>query len=427
MSIGTKLLAGLLQHEKGLETFFKLHLDDALFKGAEQEVFVFFAGHVAKYGALPNKATIEAAGFTLPTEVEEPPQYYYDKVVERDLHLRLKQAVLDSGDMLNKQKPVEALERLTIAVQEAMLRQHKNRIVDFAAEGQTVVHDEYKKKLLLGDHYGLKFGWPSLDAMTGGLSGGDVVSMVGRPAMGKTYQMLYTALHQWKEHGRRPLFVSMEMKPVLIMQRLAAMDAKKSITQLKTAELSTSNLKAMMTQLQSNKTKQPFWVVDGSLSATVDDITMLARQLKPDVVYIDGAYLLRHPNVRMGRWERVTENAERTKSVLAEGLDLPVVQSYQFNREATKKKHGAPGVEDIAYTDAIGQLSSVVLGLMQEESVETLIERKIQVLKGRNGETGEFTINWKFDTAPDWMNFSEKLKPKNEAEAQESIEQLHYC
>ena len=44
----------------------------------------------------------------------------------------------------------------------------------------------------------------------------------------------------------------------------------------------------------------------------------------------------------------------------------------------------------------IGQVSSIVLGLFQEEGVETMVRRKIRVLKGRNGEVGAFDINWNF-------------------------------
>ena len=103
------------------------------------------------------------------------------------------------------------------------------------------------------------------------------------------------------------------------------------------------------------------------------------------------------------------------KQMLAEDLDVPVVISYQFNRQAVKdKKKGASeaGLEDIAYTDAIGQLSSIVLGLLQPESIETIKQREIQVLKGRNGEHGKFKINWNFDHGPDYMNFTQYIEPE---------------
>jgi hypothetical protein len=94
---------------------------------------------------------------------------------------------------------------------------------------------------------------------------------------------------------------------------------------------------------------------------------------------------------------------EDIKQHLAEGLNIPVVQSFQFNREASKKNMGEVGLENIAGSDAIGQLSSVVLGLFEDEGIETALQRKIRVLKGRNGEQGEFSINWRFGGLGKWI------------------------
>jgi hypothetical protein len=61
------------------------------------------------------------------------------------------------------------------------------------------------------------------------------------------------------------------------------------------------------------------------------------------------------------------------------------------------------GLENIGYSDAIGQISSIVLALEEEDSAETLHRRKLRLLKGRNGEVGEFDINWHFHN----MNFDQ--------------------
>ena len=122
-----------------------------------------------------------------------------------------------------------------------------------------------------------------MDEMTGGLVVGDMVSLVGRPAKGKTWQMLYNAHHAWQRHGAAIMFVSMEMKVLPIEQRLAAMNAHVPAGQLKNALLSTNNLNKVKGALKEIKGfKAPFWVVDGNFTATVEDVYVLARQLKPD-------------------------------------------------------------------------------------------------------------------------------------------------
>jgi len=48
------------------------------------------------------------------------------------------------------------------------------------------------------------------------------LAIVGRPAAGKTYKVLYMAHNAWWEQKKKPLVVSMEMKPLPLIQRIAA-------------------------------------------------------------------------------------------------------------------------------------------------------------------------------------------------------------
>jgi replicative DNA helicase len=152
---------------------------------------------------------------------------------------------------------------------------------------------------------------------------------------------------------------------------------------------------------------QGMWVADGALSAKVTDVQMLCAQLQPDVLFIDGAYLLRCENPRLQRHDRINTNVEDIKMVLAEQLSIPVVQSFQFNREMVGKSVEDVDLAHIAGSDAIGQLSSVVMGLFEEDSIETAVQRKIRILKGRNGEQGEFNINWRFGGLGQWLDNGE--------------------
>lgn len=407
MSIGSNLLAKLTDSPKGFQDYLALGLEPAWFKGQEAELFNFYSEFVLQYGATPSRTVLKEHGFSIPADPEEPAQYYVDKLKERHVHLTLKQSLLEAQDLLNTQKPYEALSRLSDVTLQMQLQKQKNKIVDFAQEGKDIIEAEYKKKMLLGEDYGIRFGWPTLDDMTGGLTGGDVVSLVGKTGEGKTWQLLYTALNAWAKQGKVPLFVTMEMKPLPIIQRVAAMYSHKPITQLKKAELATANLQSLMSDLEACKTKPPFWVIDGALTATIEDILLLCKQLQPDAIWVDGAYLLKHKNGRLNRWERVTDNAERMKGDIAEALNLPAIVSYQFNKEGSKKKAGMQDLDDIAFSSDIARLSSMVLGLFQDISVETLTRRKVQIMKGRNGEVGSFSTNWIFDVGPGYMNFDE--------------------
>lgn len=422
-TIGRKLLSAAV-YSGDVQEFMGLGLTPALFKESEGILYSFVRDHLQKYGKLPSPVTIEETqGLeNALVEASEPPAYYLQGVERRYLQNSMKAFMNEAGAVLKEEggDPMQAFDILLNGV--SGLNRHKNRnnLIDFR-DAAEMVYGEYVKQKTMGDDYGLMFGWPSVDEMTGGLKPGDFASFVGRPASGKTFKLLYNALNAW-DSSKTPLFFSMEMSKTVIMQRMAAMYSHKPLTHLMKAEMTTKAFSAMMEILQKIKEKQEsLWIVDGNLATTVDDIIMLTQQLKPSAIYVDGAYLLRHPNPRTSRFERQTENAEWLKQRVATDLGIPVVASYQFSKEMAKKQKAGgnqskAGLEDIYGSDAIAQLSTMVFGLMQEDSVETQKERIVEILKGRNGETGRFRINWDFQG----MDFTEKA-------GEEEDEELMFC
>lgn len=213
-----------------------------------------------------------------------------------------------------------------------------------------------------------------------------------------TWKLLKTGIHNWKVLKNNVLFVSMEMGALPITQRISAMYAGTNISQLKLSGYASPTYKKFVDGLKQMVTEEgDFYVVDGNLAASVEDIYTLAVQLQCKVILVDGAYLLRHKNAKLDRFTRAAENVELMKRYGAE-TQSATIASWQFNRGATKKKgkDEEVGVEDIGYTDAIGQISSIVLGLFQDDGVETMQKRIIRILKGRNGEIGQFEIQWDF-------------------------------
>jgi replicative DNA helicase len=390
---------------------------DHLFKASEMDVYQFVRAFVKDHQALPTPDTIEAHTGDALVKHSEPSSYYFELLELRHIELTLKQGMKVASDLLlpENKDPQQALKAITEAAMSLVARKHPKQVIDFRDAYDMIIAD-YASKWNAADSAGLQFGWPSLDEMSGGMVRGDMTSFVGRPQQGKTWQMLYGAHHGWKkagmmadpDHGQSRMFVSMEMSVLPVSQRLAAMQVPVAASHLKhgMSTLEVKKLKAGLNMIKGYAA--PFYIVDGNLAATVEDIWALARQLKPDAIFIDGAYLVKHPKER-DRYRRVAENAELMKSELA--ALAPTVCSWQFAKSAAKKnkKQGEkPDLEDIGYTDAIAQVSSLVLGLFEDDSNETLAQRRVEILKGRSGETGSFTTRWDFQT----MRFDEIL-PEN--------------
>jgi replicative DNA helicase len=398
-NLGLKVIRRLCQDQNPM-TWYKAKLSDQLFKGErEKEVFGWVNLHLTKHHALPSIETIESKfpefkEFT----TSEPASYYLELLENRFGFETINKANIDSQAALagNKDDIIGAQKILAAANEKITQQRLRTRIMDMAVEAPKLVLQDYHN--VNQQESKIIFGWEYMDQMTGGAMPGDIISYVGRPASGKTFKMLYGFLKNWML-GQNVLFASMEMNHLAVAQRAAAMYAHTGLTQLKLGGYSSQTYKKFadsLMQMASEKAKA--YVVDGNLAAHVDDIYLLAQQLGCKGVWIDGAYLLKSRNPRLDRFTKVAENVEHMKSATTE-IEIPTFASWQFNRDASKKvktKEAKVGLEDIGYTDAIGQISSIVMGLFQEEGVETMNSRIIDVMKGRSGEVGQFKILWDF-------------------------------
>jgi replicative DNA helicase len=402
-NIGLKALKKLAADQKPL-AWHNAKLTKSLFKGIEEEsAFEWVEAYVTKHHQVPPLETLQSQ-FPVFKEFEtpDPLSYYTDLLEERYAYGVINEANIKSQDLLkeNKHAVKEAATVLEQSIQKIKAQQYRTKILDMSTEGPLLVLSEYHS--LNKQDAKVIFGWPYMDESTGGALPGDVISIVGRPAMGKTFLVLKSSIVNWRA-GLRVMVVSMEMNPLAIAQRTIAMYGHLPLTQLKTGSYSNygatggtyKKFKDSLVQVSQQEGK--LYVVDGNLAAHCDDIYILAAQLGVDAIYIDGAYLMKHKNTRLNRFDRVAENAEMMKHQTSE-IGLPTFASWQLSREAAKKAKKAEdvGLEDIGMSDAIGQVSSIVLGLFQEETAETLHRRLIDVMKGRNGEVGEFLINWDF-------------------------------
>jgi len=424
VSLGLKLVASIL-NDGDIKTFSKLEINPVTLKDHEAEAFNMVREFVYNHKAIPKHETVLSEmgldGLPVATEV---PSYYAEQIRQRYISDTIKKGFADAKPHLSKEtmNVEQGVIELTNALMDIHRATNKRHVVDFK-ESSDYIAQAYKQKKIQGMDGTVLMGYPTVDIKSGGMVGGDLVSIVGRPAMGKTFHTLYMGHNAWWEQGKTVLYVPLEMPILAIEQRLASMHTKHNLTQLKKAQLSTVAHKDLLKRLSVlTKYDHSLWIAGGDVASTVEDIWKLCMQMNPDIVIVDGAYLLSHPNPRLGKYERVAENARSLKQDLAMDFNIPCVASWQFNRNASKKleKDGRVGLEDIGYTDEIGQLSSVVLGLLQEESVETVLKRKVDILKGRDGEIGDFYTNWDFYN----MDFSECEPPVEAGEGEEEEHEL---
>ena len=152
----------------------------------------------------------------------------------------------------------------------------------------------------------------------------------------------------------------------------------------------------------------------------ISSVVSVIEREKPDLVLVDGAYLMEDEQGAKDDWLRVTHITRDLKKT-AKNWHLPIVINSQADKNTSKKT--GPELGSIMYTQSIGQDSDNVLALFRDEIMINDKEMGIKVLKQREGVLGKVIINWNFDKMNSKSIYSESSANEDfESDVQEPEE-----
>lgn len=253
-------------------------------------------------------------------------------------------------------------------------------------------------------------GFKTLDVMLGGgYNPSEVYVYVARLKMGKTMYLIRSALESLINE-KNVLFVSMEMDFFQIMRRMFALIYKDN--SYLSYKIMAKDIKFIEDDFRHRNFNFNFNYLNGMAVKNIKQLESYIDLNKYDIVFVDGAYLLNtfEKSIK-SEWEKVKRVIESLKEIAMKHR-IPIVCTYQFNRAALSSEDG-PGVEHIAYSDAIAQTAGAVIGILSpsqrkkknsngnEEVVNADLIKIFRIMANRYGPTGEFNVNFDFQN----MNF----------------------
>jgi replicative DNA helicase len=143
------------------------------------------------------------------------------------------------------------------------------------------------------------------------------------------------------------------------------------------------------------------FVIGGGFDFRIESLEAAIDNKKPDLVVLDGAYLLKMKgDTRTEQAANIFNELKR----LANRRELPIVVSSQFNRGVDKNQKNSVGPEKIALTDVAGWNADLIFALSMTEDMRKEKRMELLPMKFREGVGKSFEINWDFEG----MNFSER-------------------
>ena len=437
MSLGISTLASLVSEDL-LSHFLKL--DESYFWQHEVGVYKKVKRHVNKYNTLPSFDLFKKmSGVKSPPK--DLPQFWVDKLSERALFNKLDGLLPIVHNKLKAQKVKEAhaavLEYIDYAYR--INTGGSGDLTTLQTLMKGAVADLKAAQFYSGGLTGIPTGWSTLDEITLGYQKAEQYLLTARPKMGKSFLIRHSILASHFA-GFRPLEVSMEMRGKQQATRNLAMITKKPFNSIRTGRI-TSFQEAELLQIVDEFDKgPPVYFLDGQFRQNVDDIKAAIYVTEPDIVFIDGAYLVHLAGMSFenqyaknsAEWETMKRVAEQLKN-LCSTMNIPMVNSFQLKRPKSKRiartmttspvktKPELAGLEDIQLSDVIGQLASLAIGVFNSEDVNPELSqemslRYVEILGVRDGVGSGFFINWDFEN----MDFSEYGVSNNSSTESES-------
>lgn len=369
----------------------------------EVSAFDFVKSHYRSYRELPSVQTVfEETGIRLPTP-RESVSYYADQVGERFDYNRIRDRFAGFREGLTQKNMTVVADVVHDMSRVLRRRRGPSRAGQLMQinEGLELVSQRLLDITGTGGISGITTGWNLFDSITGGYQNADLITWVGRMGMGKTYVALRQA-QMAHDAGESVLFVTTEMGIEQIARRYAALALGVNPTLLKNGMVSTYIQNRIRDLCRSMQGSERFKLFSVGMGSKVSAIEALIQEFGPTVCFIDGIYLLRPTEAgrNMNRTERITAVYDEVKTLTLES-NIPFVAFSQLNRAAGKSGADA-SLETIGFSDAIGTHSSIVVAIKHGKTENPKDSRIFDFLKGREGESGEVAINFKF--APLDMN-----------------------
>lgn len=396
MSIERDLISKILT-DRDLTTVSDGGINPAFFRKHEnQEAYRFILEHHREYSQVPSlEAFFRGFDPTFKvTEPEEPLQYYVDELSREYGIYLLEDGLVKASDEFEAGDFEQAQHTLAACILQMNQEITNVRATDITQTGAERItrYKEYAKTG--GALKGISTGFSMLDAATGGMQPGQLFTFVGPPKAGKSTMLLLSAM--FANMGfYRPLFIGFEMSNEEQEERHDAIRTGISHNRLRDGRLTGDDIRALEKMARRMELMPSMiFTADATSSATLTGIAALIEKFNPDVVYVDGMYMMEDENGEDKGSPQAITNITRGFKKMAQNKQIPIAISTQVLTWKMDRKRGVT-TNSIGYSSSFAQDSDVLIGV---EPTEDETVNKIKILDGRNVKRMEIFVKWDWET-----------------------------
>jgi replicative DNA helicase len=358
-----------------------------------RKAWSFVRKHYGEYSEVPTAVTVKDHYPNYKVlDVQDNIEYLLDTMVDFRRRLLTRQGLEIAVEQLqdnNHDAALLAMEATITKVNEqGILGTHE---IDLTKNTEQRYKDY--QALQNEEFLGIPTGFSKIDEATAGLQGGQLITIIAPPKTGKSQIALKMALNVHSQ-GFIPMFQSFEMNNHEQQQRHDAMRANVSHGRLRRGKLLPAEEDRYIDVLNKMETEPSFHLIDAVNGITVSSLAAKIEQTKPDIVFVDGVYLmLDEVSGEMNTPQAIT-NVTRSLKRLAQRINKPIIITTQTL--LWKMRAGKVTADSIGYSSSFFQDSDVILGLEPVEEDEDI--RLLKIVASRNCGPSETALTWRWET-----------------------------
>lgn len=386
--------------------------------GDNKRVFSFIQDSFKETGEVPTPRIIQQKfpSFELETHVvegndvvgtDETLLYWCKELRVKAKHNRMADITEEVANLLDKGSSEEAytlLKKGVWQIEDEIVESSSVDITKNTEDRKSAYLERKKNKGMMG----IPMGIPHLDYILKGLIKETLTTLIATSGVGKTWFLILVGAYAQLNGYKVCVFIT-EMSTDLMQDRFEAMlfgmmYGEMNYNNFKSGCLPVETENAYFEFLEEDLPKLEPLIIETATG--ISSVVSVIEREKPDLVLIDGVYLMEDEQGAKDDWLRVSHITRDLKKT-AKNWHLPILINTQADKNTSKKT--GPELGSIMYTQAIGQDSDNVLALYRDEIMLNDREMGIKVLKQREGVLGKVIINWDFDK----MNFKSIYSEKD--------------
>lgn len=385
--------------------------DSWFFVEENKAMWKFLRVHWTRYQEVPSAVTVKDnfPAYRL-LAVEDSLEYLVDQLVEYRKRQKTIEVVQDAAEYISAGNHDAAIAAMSSGV--AVIYDEgiaKSTDVDLTKDPLKRFNEYLEIKTRPNGLLGYSTGFRTIDEATAGLQPGQLITIIAPPKTGKSVLAMQMAVNVHRD-GHVPMFLSFEMSNLEQQHRHDAMRANIASSRLQRGKLRPDEEKRYKDSLVEMEDMHKFYLTDSTSSMTVSGLSAKIDKIKPDIVFVDGVYLMVDEASGEANTPQALTSITRNLKQLGMRVGVPIVITTQVLLWKMKKRQVS--ADAIGYSSSFFQDSDVILGLQRQDE-EDDSSRELKIVASRNCGPASTDLLWDWEAGKfeEYGSFGQPIQP----------------